>query len=76
MQYKSETHKFLQTFITFAQTQFHAIIKKIRVDNGSEFFPIKTFLQCQGIEYQHTCVYTPQQNEVVERKHRHILTVA
>ena len=76
MQHKSETHKLLQTFITFAQTQFHALIKIIRVDNGSEFFPIKSFLQSQGIECQNTCIYTPQQNGVVERKHRHILVVA
>ncbi|BBG99472.1 Protein kinase superfamily protein with octicosapeptide/Phox/Bem1p domain [Prunus dulcis] len=34
------------------------------------------FFQTTGIEYQHTCVYTPQQNGFVERKHRHILTVA
>ena len=37
---------------------------------------MKDFFQTNGIEYQRTCVYTPQQNGVVERKHRHILTVA
>jgi len=39
------------------------------------FYPWDLF-QSHGIEYQCTCVYTPQQNGVVERKHRHILTVA
>lgn len=37
---------------------------------------VRDFFQTNGIEYQLTCVYTPQQNGVAERKHRHILTVA
>jgi len=76
MQHKSETQNLLKSFIVFAQTQFHANIKTIRVDNGSEFFSMREFFQNHGIAYQRTCVYTPQQNGVVERKHRHILTVA
>ena len=46
------------------------------MDNGTEFIPIRTFLQNQRIELQTSCIYTPQQNGVVERKHRHILNVA
>jgi len=76
MQHKSETQNLLKSFVVFAQTQFHANIKTIRVDNGSEFFSMREFFQNHGIAYQRTCVYTPQQNGVVERKHRHILTVA
>jgi len=34
------------------------------------------FFLKKGIECQCTCVYTPQQNGVVERKHRHILNTA
>jgi len=34
------------------------------------------FFLKKGIEYQRTCIYTPQQNRVVERKHRHILNTA
>ena len=34
------------------------------------------FFLKKDIECQRTCVYTPQQNGVVERKHRHILNTA
>ena len=76
MQHKSETQNLLQSFITFTRTQYHTSVKTVRVDNGTEFLPLKGFFQTHGIEYQRTCVYTPQQNGVVERKHRHLLMVA
>jgi transposase InsO family protein len=34
------------------------------------------FLASNGIEHQTTCVNTPQQNGVAERKNRHLLEVA
>ena len=51
-------------------------IQQIRVDNGGEFYSMRDFFSENGIIYQHTCVYTPQQNGVVERKHRHLLETA
>lgn len=76
MQYKSDSQNILKSFVNFAYTQFQATVKAIRVDNGSEFMSMREFFQSRGIEHQRTCVYTPQQNGVVERKHRHILVVA
>lgn len=76
MHHKYHTQTLLQSFVAFVRTQFHTIIKTIRVDNGSEFLSKRDFFNTHGIEYQRTCVYTPQQNGVVERKHRHIITVA
>ncbi|KAL0434830.1 UNVERIFIED_CONTAM: putative mitochondrial protein [Sesamum radiatum] len=47
-------------------------------DNGSEFLSLscQSLLQNLGIIHQKSCTYTPQQNGVVERKHRHLLQVA
>jgi IS30 family transposase len=59
MQHKSKTQNLLKSFVIFAQTQFHANIKTIQVDNGSEFFSMREFFQNHGIAYQRTCVYTP-----------------
>jgi hypothetical protein len=70
-------HKiYSQMFFSFVKTQFNASIANIRVDNGGEFFSIRNFFRQHDTTYQHSCVYTPQQNGVVERKHRHILESA
>lgn len=76
MKHKSEIQSFITKFIKFVQVQFHTTIKAIRSDNGLEFLSLQPFLNQHGIELQRSYVYTPQQNGVVERKHRHILNIA
>ena len=65
-------------FHSMIQTQFHTKIQILCTDNITEYFnhSLSTYLQENGIIHQSSCIDTPQQNEVVERKNRHILEVA
>jgi hypothetical protein len=76
MRHKSETQSILKKIFRYVFTQFEAYIKIFRSDNGGEFISLRTFFHNNGVIFQRSCVYTPQQNGVVERKHRHILQVA
>lgn len=75
MKTKGETRKHITDFITYIETQFNRKLKILRSDNGPEFAMTELFSN-KGILHQTTCVETPQQNGVVERKHQHILNVA
>ena len=61
------------------ERQFNAKVKIIRSDNAMELGKSETtlnFLRSQGSIHQTSCVATPQQNGVAERKHRHLLEIA
>ncbi|XP_076888172.1 uncharacterized protein LOC143538502 [Bidens hawaiensis] len=60
------------------KTQFGKDIKRIRCDNGREFTSneMYNFYRENGILIETTCPHTPEQNGVVERKHRHLLETA
>ncbi|KAG7558923.1 Ribonuclease H-like superfamily [Arabidopsis thaliana x Arabidopsis arenosa] len=73
---KSEVASILQKFIVMALRQFNKQVKIVRSDNGTEFMSLKAYFAENGIIHQTSCVYTPQQNGRVERKHRHILNIA
>ena len=57
------------------ENQFSSKIKIFRSDRGGEFTSndFKTYLSQHGITYHLSYPYTPQQNGVVERKHRHLI---
>ncbi|XP_070006009.1 uncharacterized protein [Nicotiana sylvestris] len=65
-------------FLSSVKNQFGVMVKTLRTDNGTEFFnnQYSKLFNSLGIVHQSSCPYTPQQNRVVERKHRHILDMA
>nr|GEU92582.1 hypothetical protein [Tanacetum cinerariifolium] len=65
-------------FSCFAELKFDTKVKCIRSDNALKFVkgPCVVYLANQVIEHQTTYVDRPQQNGMVERKHRHILEAA
>ena len=67
----------MKKFYKMVQTQFESPIKRLRSDNGREYVNqnLSKFLQENGVVYELTCVDTPQQNGVAERKNRHLLKV-
>lgn len=72
MKSKSDTSFIIQSFYKLILTQFKTPIKELRSDNGLEF-ALASYYAFKGIIHQLTCVETPQQNLVVERKHQHLL---
>ena len=70
MKKKSEAFNIFQTFHTMIKTQFQTTIRILRTDNGREYFSqiLGDYLQSAGIIHQSSCVDTPQQNGVAERK--------
>ncbi|CAM8984340.1 unnamed protein product [Rhodiola kirilowii] len=78
MKKKSEVSALVIKFFKLIETQYNDKIKTFRSDNGTEFFndTLAQFFSDRGCIQQSSCPYTPQQNGVVERKHRHLLDVA
>ena len=75
LKYKSEVFSKFLLFKAFVETQFSTKIKTSRSDGGGEYTSteFKSFLSQHGIIHQLSCPYTPQQNGLVERKHRHLI---
>ncbi|KAH9774810.1 retrovirus-related pol polyprotein from transposon RE1 [Citrus sinensis] len=77
MKSKDEVNSLFQRFHKMVTTQFQTQIRVLHTDNGGEYMStaIQQFLKSQGSVHQTTCVGTPQQNGVAERKNRHLLEV-
>jgi transposase InsO family protein len=75
---KTKVIAYFRKFAKRAQNEFDVKIKKIRSNNGKEFVNtnIKEYYDEVGIKHEVTATYTPQQNGVVERKNRTLITLA
>uniref|UniRef100_A0A5B6Z677 Putative polyprotein n=1 Tax=Davidia involucrata TaxID=16924 RepID=A0A5B6Z677_DAVIN len=78
LRHKDEVFSCFRTFHKMVSTQFDAKIRVLRSDNGTEYAngEFRAYLADHGILHQTTCVDTPAQNGVAERKNRHLLEVA
>ena len=75
---KSKVASCFKKFAKRAQNEFEVKLKKIRSDNGKEFDNTNIEAYCDevGIKHEVSATYTPQQNGVVERKNRTLITLA
>ena len=75
---KFEVASCFKKFVKRAQNEFEVKIKKIRSDNGKEFDNTNIEAYCDevGIKHEVSATYTPQQNGIVERKNRILITLA
>jgi IS30 family transposase len=74
---KTKVYETFQVFCNMIENQFKTTVKVLRTDNGTEYtnHEFQTFLCAKGITHQTSCIGTPQQNGVSERKNRHLLEV-
>jgi len=76
---KDEAMSIIKSFTSMAKTQFDSTVKVIRTNNALELSKSHeaiNFFANSGIIHQTSCTQTPQQNGVVERKHKHLLEVS
>ena len=72
---KSDVSLVFQKFFNMVKTQFGVGINRFRSDNAKDYFnqTLAPFFQQHGIIHESSCVNTPQQNGVAERKNGHLL---
>ena len=75
MKNRSELFSYFSAFCAEIQTQFHVPVQ-ILSDNAKKYMsePFQNYIIKHGILHQTSCVDTPSQNGVAERKNRHLET--
>jgi hypothetical protein len=78
LKHKSDVFSIFKSFKATVENQFSTQIKFLRTDCGGEYTcnEFTAFCTSSGITHQLSCPHTPQQNGLVERKHRHIVECA
>jgi hypothetical protein len=75
---RSQLFATFQSFYAEISNQFNAKLLAFRIDNAREYTEssFQEFLTSRGIIHQTSCVRTPQQNGIAERKNGPILAIA
>ena len=75
MKSRYELFSHFSAFYAQIQTQFHVSVQTLRSDNAKDNLsePFQSFMLQHGILHQTSCVDIPSQNEVAERKNKHLL---
>lgn len=78
MKNRSELFSHFIAFCAEIKTQFNLSVRTLRSDNAKEYFSdvFQHYMAQNGIIHQSSCVDTPSQNAVAERKNRHLLKTA
>lgn len=73
MQSKSSVSTLFLAFSNYVKNCFSSKIISVQSDWGGEFRPLHNIFKKIRISYRITCPYSHQQNESVERRHKHIV---
>ena len=70
-----ELFSHFHAFYVEIYTQFHVLVQNLISDNANEYLSeqFQSFMLQNDILHQTSCVDTPTQNGVVERKNRHLV---
>ena len=78
MKHRLEVFSHFSAFCAEIKTQFNVSVKILRSDNTKEYMSesFQAYMTQHGILHQSSCVDTPAQNGVAEKKSRHLLETA
>ena len=70
---KSDVFAIFHQFQALVERQFSLKIKSVQTDWGGEYRKLNTYFKTIGIHHRVICPHTHEQNDMVERSHRHIV---
>lgn len=70
---KSNLYDIFERFRVMIECFFSHKIKSIQSDLGVEYKKLHFLFLHLGINHRQSCVYTHEQNDYVERRHKHIV---